>query len=60
VKKCRDDLQALRTKINSTCKKAADVMVYQDTAYPATFLVDKYLYTYDVSCYKDKSVLQLD
>ena len=52
--KCRDDLTSLRTKILSTCNKQTDLIVFEKTAYPSTFILDHYLYQYDVSCYVDK------
>ncbi|KAK3997776.1 hypothetical protein QBC44DRAFT_391930 [Cladorrhinum sp. PSN332] len=59
VPNCRDDLQGLRTKIISTCNKQTDLIVFGKTAYPATFILDHYIYTYDVSCYEDKKTGQL-
>ncbi|KAK4221944.1 hypothetical protein QBC38DRAFT_460911 [Podospora fimiseda] len=54
VPECRDNLQSLRTKIISTCNQQTNVIVYGKTAYPATFILDHYIYTYDVSCYADR------
>ena len=54
VPKCRDDLRDLRTKIESTCNKQTDLITYENTIYPSTFIVDNYIHKWDVSCYKDK------
>ncbi|KAK0746765.1 hypothetical protein B0T18DRAFT_447216 [Schizothecium vesticola] len=54
VPKCRDNLQDLRTKIESTCNKQTDLITYENTIYPSTFIVDNYIHKWDVSCYKDK------
>ncbi|KAK0624161.1 hypothetical protein B0T14DRAFT_517604 [Immersiella caudata] len=56
--KCRSDLQALRSKIVGGCK-STDVMVLRGKGYPATFVLDHYLYTYDVSCYKHRNSGQM-
>ncbi|KAG5929743.1 hypothetical protein E4U42_004670 [Claviceps africana] len=50
---CRNDLQSLRTSILRTCTAASDVMVPHKVAYPATFLVDRFLYATSLSCLKD-------
>ncbi|KAK3898700.1 hypothetical protein C8A05DRAFT_37699 [Staphylotrichum tortipilum] len=39
--------------IPSVCTALQDVMVYNNVAYPATFMVDKLTYTRDIGCYKD-------
>ncbi|KAK4214189.1 hypothetical protein QBC37DRAFT_239711, partial [Rhypophila decipiens] len=59
VAKCRDELQSLRSKINSNCNKQTDLIVYADIAYPASFILDHYIYQYDISCYKDRNTGQL-
>ena len=40
----------------STCNKQTDLITYENTVYPSTFIVDSHIYKWDVSCYKDKSV----
>ncbi|KOC07375.1 hypothetical protein AFLA70_31g004611 [Aspergillus flavus AF70] len=55
VDSCRKELQALRGTVQAACTGQGDVMVYDNIAYPATFMIDNLLYTYDVSCYKDSS-----
>lgn len=52
---CRQSLVDLRTRISSSCDAATDVIHFSYMTYPATYIVDRYLYFYDVSCYKDKS-----
>ncbi|KAK3347125.1 hypothetical protein B0T25DRAFT_634368 [Lasiosphaeria hispida] len=59
VAKCRDELKSLRTNIASICNKQTDLIVFGKTAYPATFILDHYIYQYDVSCYADKKTGQL-
>ncbi|KAF3898088.1 Carbohydrate-binding module family 50 protein [Trichophyton interdigitale] len=50
---CFADLKKLRTSIQAAC--ANDVMVPPwNIAYPATFMVDRYLYAISLSCLKDK------
>lgn len=56
VPKCRDDLRDLRMKIESICIKQTDLITYENVVYPSTFVVDNYIYKWDVSCYKDTSV----
>lgn len=53
VTDCYTSLQSARAKIEATCTAETDVIVYEDVAYPATFIADNYLLTYDVSCMKD-------
>ncbi|KAJ5209444.1 hypothetical protein N7449_003823 [Penicillium cf. viridicatum] len=55
VDDCRAELESLRSTISTSCTGTEDAMTYQDVAYPATFMVDNLLNTYDVSCYKDAS-----
>lgn len=51
---CQTDLQSLRSSIISSCTATSDVMVPDKIAYPATFLVDRFLYAASLSCMKDK------
>jgi hypothetical protein len=51
---CSADLQAARSKIAKACTLDTDVIVYDDIAYLATFIVDQYLFTNKVSCLKDR------
>ncbi|UNI22107.1 hypothetical protein JDV02_008028 [Purpureocillium takamizusanense] len=51
---CRRDLGNLRTSILGACTASSDVMVPNKFAYPATFLVDRFLYAASLSCLKDK------
>lgn len=51
---CRKSLTDLRTKISNSCDAAADIIQYNHLSYPATYIVDRYRYFYDVSCYKDR------
>lgn len=51
---CQSDLRSLIDSIVSSCTESTDVMVPHNVAYPATFLVDRYLYAASLSCMKDK------
>ncbi|KAI9823660.1 MAG: hypothetical protein M1826_007678 [Phylliscum demangeonii] len=53
VPSCHDSLQSARTTIQGACTAATDVIVHGNVAYPATFLVDIFRFTYDLSCRKD-------
>ncbi|KAF4161886.1 hypothetical protein CNMCM6936_002900 [Aspergillus lentulus] len=52
---CRKDLQSLRTTVQKACTASTDVMMPGATAYPATFLVDRYLYSSGLSCLTEPS-----
>ncbi|XDG02515.1 hypothetical protein ABKA04_002130 [Annulohypoxylon sp. FPYF3050] len=52
---CAADLQSARTKIAAACTANTDVITYSNIVYPATFIVDQYLFTSQVSCYQDSS-----
>lgn len=52
---CRQSLVDLRTKISSSCDAGTDTIHFGYMTYPATYIADRYLYFYDVSCYRDKS-----
>ncbi|KAK2026962.1 hypothetical protein LX32DRAFT_695230 [Colletotrichum zoysiae] len=52
---CRQSLVDLRAKILSSCDAEADTIQYSYMRFPSTYIVDRYLYFYDVSCYKDRS-----
>ncbi|KAK4141819.1 LysM domain-protein [Dichotomopilus funicola] len=53
--KCQDDLAHLRTAIAKGCTGSKDVMAPGGVAYPATFLVDRYLYASSLSCLRDSA-----
>ncbi|KAJ5964996.1 uncharacterized protein N7479_004872 [Penicillium vulpinum] len=55
VNDCYTSLKSARATIQAACTEDTDVIVYEDVAYPATFIADNYLFTYDVSCRKDES-----
>ncbi|OJJ42140.1 hypothetical protein ASPZODRAFT_105672 [Penicilliopsis zonata CBS 506.65] len=52
---CLDELAALRPRIQSACNASTDVMMPRSIAYPATYIVDRYLYGAKLSCLKDSS-----
>ncbi|GJC87795.1 hypothetical protein ColLi_10633 [Colletotrichum liriopes] len=52
---CRQSLVDLRTRILGSCDSNTDTIQYNYLSFPATYIVDRYLYFYDVSCYKDSS-----
>jgi hypothetical protein len=47
-------LAGCKSKIAKACTLDTDVIVYDNIAYPATFIVDQYLFTNKVSCLKDR------
>ncbi|CAG8905566.1 unnamed protein product [Penicillium egyptiacum] len=52
---CYASLESARTVIAAACTLDTDVIVTENVAYPATFIVDNYLFTYQVSCRTDSS-----
>ncbi|KAL4739523.1 hypothetical protein BDV11DRAFT_169938 [Aspergillus similis] len=55
VDSCYTSLDDARDTIQEACTASTDVIVHNNIAYPATFIVDNYLHTYNVSCRKDSS-----
>ncbi|KLJ12564.1 hypothetical protein EMPG_12392 [Blastomyces silverae] len=56
---CRKDLDDLRNSIMDACKGPNDVTVPGGSiAYPATYLVDRFLYATSLSCLEDRSTGQ--
>ncbi|KAI7658839.1 hypothetical protein KC318_g10996, partial [Hortaea werneckii] len=53
VPSCRSSLSNAREKIAAACTGRGENITFNDIAYPATFVVDNYIFTYDVSCIKD-------
>lgn len=53
VPTCLDELQNLRKKVISTCDEETD-LIDKVNVYPASFIIDHYLYQYDASCRVDK------
>ncbi|CAG8900267.1 unnamed protein product [Penicillium egyptiacum] len=53
VNDCYPSLKSARATIQSAYTEDTDMIVYEDIAYPATFIADKYLFTYNVSYRKD-------
>ncbi|KAJ2891068.1 uncharacterized protein MKZ38_000949 [Zalerion maritima] len=49
---CEYDLRVLRGDISASCSKN-DTMTYQRNEYPATYMVDRFLYVYNITCYRD-------
>ncbi|KAL4883820.1 hypothetical protein BJY04DRAFT_216155 [Aspergillus karnatakaensis] len=49
---CYTSLRNARANIEVACTLDTDVIVFEEVAYPATFITDHYLLTYDVSCQK--------
>ncbi|KAF3055159.1 LysM domain-containing protein [Daldinia childiae] len=52
---CQDDLRGLRTTIKSSCTSSNDVVMPGGIIYPATFLVDRFIYAAELSCLKDSN-----
>ncbi|KAE8353839.1 hypothetical protein BDV28DRAFT_132335 [Aspergillus coremiiformis] len=55
IDSCYTSLQKARSTIKTACTADTDIIVYDNVAYPATFIADNYLFTYEVSCKKDKA-----
>ncbi|KAH7303663.1 hypothetical protein B0I35DRAFT_485026 [Stachybotrys elegans] len=58
VGRCRSDLVSVRNGILEACDASRDTLEVNNIAYPATYIVDSYLFTYDTSCYKDQQTGQ--
>ncbi|TQN70326.1 hypothetical protein CSHISOI_05145, partial [Colletotrichum shisoi] len=54
TKNCGTSLSDLRTKIQNDCYPKHDVFDHNLALYPATYIVDRYIYVYDISCYKHR------
>ncbi|KAB8227370.1 uncharacterized protein BDW43DRAFT_247217 [Aspergillus alliaceus] len=52
---CYSSLKAARATIQAACTASTDMIVYEGVAYPATFIADNYMLTFDVSCKKDEA-----
>lgn len=50
---CRSSLQSAREAIASRCT-SKDTIEIASIVFPATFVIDKLIYTYDLSCAKDR------
>ncbi|KAG8156428.1 hypothetical protein KVR01_013662 [Diaporthe batatas] len=50
---CKQSLLDLRDKINGVCQES-DLLTWKGSNYPASYIVERYLYFYDVSCYKNR------
>jgi hypothetical protein len=55
VDDCYSSLEAARSVIAAACTLDTDIIVVENVAYPATFIVDNYLFTYELSCRKDST-----
>ncbi|PYI36128.1 hypothetical protein BP00DRAFT_474788 [Aspergillus indologenus CBS 114.80] len=51
VDSCYTSLEAARTTIAAACALGTDVIVVETVAYPATFIVDNYIFTYEIGFY---------
>jgi hypothetical protein len=47
-------LKSARATIEAACTEVTDVIVYENIAYPPTFIAENYLLTYEISCQKDQ------
>jgi hypothetical protein len=52
---CYSSLETARTTIAAECALDTNVIVVENVAYPATFFVDNYLFTYELSCRTDST-----
>ena len=55
VDDCYSSLEAARSVIAAACTLDIDIIVVENVAYPAIFIVDNYLFTYELSCRKDST-----
>ena len=55
---CYSSLENARDTIKDSCTASTDVIVYNNQAYPATFIVDNFIYSYNLSCKKDSQTGQ--
>ncbi|KAK6213697.1 LysM domain-containing protein [Colletotrichum tabaci] len=51
---CRKSMQSLRYKIENDCDPTSDLLDHGLNMFPATHIVDRYVYAYEVSCYKNR------
>ncbi|CZT52812.1 uncharacterized protein RSE6_14192 [Rhynchosporium secalis] len=52
---CLSSLNSVRQTIIGGCKAADDKILLDDIVYPATYIVDRFIYTYDLACRKDSA-----
>ncbi|KAL1640089.1 hypothetical protein SLS58_007356, partial [Diplodia intermedia] len=52
---CFDDLEKTRLSIQSACTASTDIIVEGNLAYPATYVLDHFIYTFNSTCRKDAS-----
>ncbi|KAF9874971.1 LysM domain-containing protein [Colletotrichum karsti] len=52
---CRSGLNNVRQTIATACNSAKDVMEFRGMVWPATVLIDRFIYKYNVSCRTDSS-----
>ncbi|KZL86126.1 hypothetical protein CI238_09105 [Colletotrichum incanum] len=50
---CKSSLASVRSVIASGCNAKTDVVEFGQVVYPATYMVDRMIHTYDVSCARD-------
>ncbi|KAI0157093.1 carbohydrate-binding module family 50 protein [Hypoxylon sp. FL1284] len=50
---CQTGLQNARKVIASGCNAPTDIMEIDGIVWPATYIIDRYLYTYNLACRKD-------
>ncbi|KAL0933646.1 LysM domain-containing protein [Colletotrichum truncatum] len=55
---CKQSLMNLRSKIQNDCDAVEDVLDHNLFLYPATYILDRYIYAYDMSCYKNRKTGQ--
>ncbi|KAF9879529.1 LysM domain-containing protein [Colletotrichum karsti] len=51
---CRQSMEDLRSRIESDCDPKNDLLDHGLTLFPATHILDRYIYTYEISCYTDR------
>ncbi|KAF2495511.1 hypothetical protein BU16DRAFT_618299 [Lophium mytilinum] len=52
---CLDSLHDTLLSIRGSCTNSTDIIVIDQVTYPATYLVDRFLYTYSLACKRDSA-----
>ena len=53
---CLTSLNSAKATIKGACTQATDLIPLYTGSYPATFLVDLFIYTYGINCRRDSCV----
>ncbi|CZR70102.1 uncharacterized protein PAC_20003 [Phialocephala subalpina] len=53
VESCLTSLNDVRETIIGSCTNSSDVIIYDEITYPATYIADRFIYTYNLVCRVD-------